>query len=105
MRSRSIRRALKERAFRKDYRELVDADRQLKLGQAQIEPDAVVRRANLERAVGDWFVAQLPKRASTTRETEALAPLLKTLQDVHDDHEYQRLRMMTPEKVVAKYGA
>ena len=105
MRSRSIRRALQERAFRKEVVATFKERRLISLGEAKIEAHAVIRGAALERAVGDWFLHQLPKRATTPSEAEALAPLLQTLQTVQDDQEQQRLRDMTLEEVEAKYGS
>ena len=105
MRSRSIRRELQERAFRSEVRDTVKERRLIALGEVRIEPAAIIQGATLERAVGDWFLSQLPKRATTATEAAALAPLLQTLQAVHDDHEYQRLRGMTAEEAEAKYGA
>lgn len=105
MRSRSIRRALQERALRKEVGDTFKQRRLISLGEAKIEAHAVIQGAALERAVGDWFLNQLPKRAKTPSEAEALAPLLQTLQNVHDDHEFQRLRDMTLEEVEEKYGS
>ena len=105
MSSRTIRKALQERAFRKDCKEVANYKRSIRLGVATIQPSAVIQAATLERAVGDWFLAQLPKRASNPQEAEALAPLLQTLQHVHDDHEYHRLQAMSRDELEAIDGA
>ena len=96
---------MQERAFRKDCKEVANYQRSIRLGMATIQPSAVIQAATLERAVGDWFLVQLPKRASNAQEAEALAPLLRTLQHVHDDHEYHRLKAMSREELEATYGA
>ena len=91
MRGRTIKRALNERWLRGQVSELRDHLDTIALGTRQIEPDAVLRAAVLERGVGDYFVKALPRLARMPGEATALSPLLKRLNDVRDEQEVQRL--------------
>ncbi len=91
MRGRTIRRALDERWFREQSAQLREELDAISLGTKRIEPNAVLRAAALERGVGDFFVKALPRLARTAGEATALSPLLKRLNDLHDEQEIQRL--------------
>ena len=91
MRSRTIRRALDERWYREQSDQLREELDAISLGSKRIDPKAVLRAAALERGVGDFFAKALPRLSCMPGEATALSPLLKRLNDVHDEHEVQRL--------------